>query len=50
MDSVAGLACPQNKYCGWGTHCHRDYKFETITKEALSWPGITDCIAGDYML
>ena len=47
LDFAHQVAYPQNKYCGWGEHCHRDYKFESITKEPLDWPGITNCFAGD---
>ena len=47
LELIHQVACPQNKYCGWGTHCHPNYKFESLTKESLEWPGVTDYYADD---
>ncbi|XP_043202078.1 uncharacterized protein LOC122370489 [Amphibalanus amphitrite] len=40
------LICPNFEYCSWGAKCvpRREY-FPEITKESLSWPGITSCIS-----
>lgn len=41
--TISQLACPQNYYCAWGTHCIPNKEFEALTEESKAYPGTTNC-------
>lgn len=46
LRSINEIQCPQSKFCSWREFCYRNYQFEGLTRESLSYPGVTDCVAG----
>lgn len=43
LQTLSQLSCPQNAFCSWGTHCHENANFESLTDESLDYPGFQAC-------